>query len=386
MKINTLGVLFFDHFVNDFYSLFIPLFIPFLVSHLGINYFEASLLVAAVTVIGAVLQSPVGYWADRYRKRVGFIALGFLFYALGAISLGLSTNFPLLFLSSILIGFATTTYHPQGTTLITAEFTRKGHALGVHGVGGQLGRFFSPVLIGFLVSRFEWRKSSLILSFPAIIAIFLSLWTLKEPEKRGEKGIAEAITFPIFLLILILGIRGTVFQGIVSFLPSFFITTGSSINTTGILTGIMLASGLLAQLLGGILGDKISKGKIIFSSFLGLSLLFFIFYLFMIQIAKGHLLGFGLLTFFLFAIGFCIFVTFPVGLALSAELSRGGKVGTSVGAVMGGGLVFPSVFLPVTGHLIDRFGFIEGFSLLLILSFVATLISLFYLKFDFPSR
>ncbi len=385
MKVNTLAVLFFDHFVNDFYSLFIPIFIPVLVAHLGINYFEASLLVATVTVIGALLQSPVGYWADLYRKRVSFIALGFLFYALGAIFLGLSTNFLLLFLSSIFIGFATTTYHPQGTTLITTEFTRKGHALGVHGVGGQLGRFFSPILIGFLVSRLEWRKSAMILSFPAIVAIFLSLCTLREPEKKGEKGIAEAISFPIFLLILILGIRGTVFQGIISFLPSFFITTGSSMNITGILTGIMLASGLLAQLLGGILGDKVSKGKIIFLSLLGLSILFFIFYLLMIQIAKGYTLGFGFLTFFLFTMGFCIFVTFPVGLALSAELSQGGKIGTSVGAVMGGGLVFPSVFLPVTGHLIDKFGFIQGFSLLLALSFVATLISLFYLKFDFSS-
>jgi MFS family permease len=137
IKIHTLVVLLFTHFVNDFYSLLLPIFIPVLVLQLGIDYFEAGILVASVAIIGAILQSPVGYWADRYKKRVTFMATGFIFYALGAIILGLSNGFSLLLLSSFFIGLATTTYHPQSTELITKEFARKGQALGIHGVGGS---------------------------------------------------------------------------------------------------------------------------------------------------------------------------------------------------------------------------------------------------------
>ncbi|MCD6575434.1 MFS transporter [Candidatus Aerophobetes bacterium] len=381
-----LGVLFLDHFVNDFYSVFIPIFIPALVLNIGINYFEASILVSVVAIIGAVLQSPLGYWADLYRKRVVFMLLGFLFYALGAITLGLSGGFTLLFLSSVLIGLAATTYHPQGTNLITKNFSRKGRALGVHGVGGQLGRFVSPFLIGFLISQFGWRKAALFLSLPALIAIFFSRLALREPEERGEKGFTKAITFPILLLILILGIRGAVFQGVLSFLPSFFVSAGSSINIAGVLTGIMLGSGLIAQLIGGIMGDRVSKSKIIFFSLLGLTLIFSLFYIMMIHIVRTSVINYWLLIAPLFGIGFCIFTTFPIGLALSAELTQGERVGTSVGIVLGGGMILPSLTLPVIGYLIDNFGFVRGFSVLVILSLIATIISGFYLKWDFASE
>jgi len=133
-KERTLVVLFSDHFVNDFYSLFLPIFVPALVLQFGINYLDAGILVSSVAIIGAILQSPVGYWADLYKKRV----------------------------------------------------------------------------------------AALILSLPALAALFLSQLVLKEPRERGERGFTQAITLPIVLLIIILGLRGAVFQVVVSSFPKFF--------------------------------------------------------------------------------------------------------------------------------------------------------------------
>jgi len=380
MRSRTLGILFFAHFVNDFYSLLLPIFIPVLVVQLGINYLDAGILVSAVSIIGAILQSPVGYWADLHKKRVTFIAAGFLFYALGAITLGLSNGFSLLLLSSFFIGLATTTYHPQSTNLITKEFAKKGQAMGVHGVGGQLGRFISPILIAWLISELKWRFAAVVLVFPALIATFLCWSALREPKERGDKDLTKAITLPVLLLVLILGLRGAVFQGIISFLPSFLVERGSSINIAGLLTGIMLGVGLIAQPLGGAMGDRVSKGKIIFLSLVGLTLLFFLFQLTLAQTSKGLMLNYKLIIALLIGIGFCIFVTFPVGLALSAELTPGERVGTSVGVVFGGGMIFPAVSLPGVGYLIDNYGFHTGFIFLGILAVVATLISAIYLR------
>lgn len=379
----TLGILFFSHFVNDFYSLFLPVFIPILVIHLKIGYFDAGILISAIAVIGALLQSPVGYWADIYKKRVTFMAGGFLFYALGAIILGLSNGFALLLVSSFFIGLAMATYHPQSTNLITKEFSRKGQALGIHGVGGQLGRFISPILIAWLISKLQWRLAAVVLILPALAATILCWSTLREPVERGDKGMARVITLPILLLVLILGLRGAVFQGIISFLPSFLVNkVGSSINIAGILTGIMLGVGLIAQPLGGTLGDKISKGKIVFLSLAGLTLLFFFFQLTLMQAVEETMLNYQLLIALLIGIGFCIFITFPIGLALSAELTPGERVGSSVGVVFGGGMLLPAFTLPGVGYLIDNYGFQTGFVFLGILAGVATLISIIYLKLD----
>ena len=75
-----------------------------------------------------------------------------------------------------------------------------------------------------------------------------------------------------------------------------------------------------------------------------------------------------------------------MGLALSAELTRGERVGTSVGLVLGGGMVLSALTLPGVGYLIDNYGFQSGFTLLGILAAVATLISGIYIRLDLKWR
>jgi len=143
---------------------------------------------------------------------------------------------------------------------------------------------------------------------------------------------------------------------------------------------VMLGAGLIAQPLAGGLGDRIYKGKIIFFSLAGLSG-FFLLFLLLIMHPQSSSSSYSLwLTLLLLGMGFCIFATFPVGLAFSAELTRGERIGTSVGAVSGGGLIISTAALPVTGYLIDNFGFTRGFAFLAILSLMATLLSTSYLR------
>ncbi len=381
MKARMLGTLFFAHFVNDFYGLLLPIFIPVLVQEIGISYFDASILMTTATIVGAVLHSPVGYWADLYRKRVAVIGIGFLFYALGVIMLSLSRGFSLLLVSSLLIGIAITTYHPQSANLITKEFIKKrGQALGIHGVGGQLGPFIAPILIAFLISRLKWRMAAIVLIVPALIAITFTQLILKESKEKGGRGFTHVIRLPIVFLVLILGLNGAVFSGIISFLPSFLTNAGFSLNIAGFLTGTMLSMGFIAQPLGGILGDRFSKRKIIFFSRIGLSI-FFLF--FCLIIAQGSAMHYQWLIPSLLGIGFCATITFPVGIAFSVELAPGEKIGTSVGVLGGGTMIISAVTLPVIGYLIDNFGFIKGFSFLGILSLIAIFLSGLYLRLDF---
>ncbi len=253
--------------------------------------------------------------------------------------------------------------------------------MGIHGAGGQLGRFTSPILIAYLISRLQWRLVAVIIAIPALVATVLCWSTLKEPPQRGDKGFIRTITKPILILILILGLRAATFTGIISFLPSFIMEKSSSINIAGLLTGVMLGVGLIAQPLGGIIGDRVSKIKIISLSLGGVSLLLCLFYLILLPTMGESVLNYGALVAFLVGIGFCIFITFPLGLALSAELASGERVGSSVGVVFGGEMIISALTLPGLGYLIDTYGFRTGFGFLGVLAAAGALITgLYYIR------
>ncbi|GAI54208.1 unnamed protein product, partial [marine sediment metagenome] len=122
--------------------------------------------------------------------------------------------------------------------------------------------------------------------------------------------------------------------------------------------------GLIAQPLGGIMGDRISKIKIIFLSLAAISILLFLFYLILMPMMQQTILNYGALVVFLVVIGFCIFITFPIGMALSAELASGERVGSAVGAVFGGEMIISALTIPGLGYIIDTYGFRTGFGFL----------------------
>ena len=130
------------------------------------------------------------------------------------------------------------------------------------------------------------------------------------------------------------------------------------------------------------MGDRVSKRKIISLSLVGLTILFFLFHFIMAPVKEESILNYKAVIAVLMGIGFCIFITFPVGLALSAELTLGERVGTSVGVVFSGGMALSALTLPGVGYLIDNYGFQTGFMILGILVAVATLISGLYIRSD----
>jgi MFS family permease len=82
--------------------------------------------------------------------------------------------------------------------------------------------------------------------------------------------------------------------------------------------------------------------------------------------------------------GFCVFVNFPVELALAAEMAPGERVGTSVGALMGGGMILPAVLLPAVGYLVDHQGFGGGMIFLSVVAAGGALLSLGLLRGGSP--
>jgi len=356
------------HSLNDFYQFVLPLLIPFLVLEFGLSYLSAGILVAANLGVAVVLNPMVGHFGDVYKKRKLILCCGLVFLAISTSALSFAQNYLTLFILCLLMGIGSSAYHPQATRFISIHYRKRmGKFMGIFGIGGSAGVFATPIILVPLISALGWRDPIFFLFIPGCLAAFILWRILKEPKIKSSGGFPKVKIRPLILLSTIVGFREFVLRGFLTFLPAYFIIVRSTtILQMGLLMALMLGTGIVAQPVGGAISDIIGRRKMftISLSFLMLSLLAF---------ANSS----GLISLvWLVLIGFCVYSTFPVGLAFASELVPAERVGMSVGFVFGSGLAFGSISTLMVGYLIDISGFYWSFVTLSFFAGFAAILSL----------
>lgn len=343
-----LTVLTFAHFFNDFFQFIIPLFLPLFVLEFGLSYFEGGLLLAVYLGSAVFLNAVMGHLADRYRKRKLLMCLGLALYGISVSMLQFAQSYFTLIIISIVMGIGFSSYHPQATHIITSLYKdHKGKFMGIHGIGGSVGFFATPLLLAPLAYTIGWRYAVSFLFIPACIAALLLWIFLKEPVAETVRVSRKTVWRPVILLALMYGLCLFAFRGFVNFLPAYFISRGNTAIEMGLLTSLVMATGIVAEPLGGALSDKIGRKKTftISLSILTLSLLFFLNSVGLIAIL------------FLIMVGFWGQATRPVGMAYSSELGPVDTVGTRVGVVFGGAQGMSLLSTITVGYMADLVGF-----------------------------
>ena len=351
------------HTINDLYGQVLPPLLPALRAAFSFTYFQGGILAFTAGGISAALQPVVGYVADRRGARRPVLALGFLLYALGMLALSLAGSYTGLLLAAVVLALASTTYHPQATTLIAHRFPQaRGWASGIHGIGNSIGFALAPIIVATLAERLGWQQASLLLALPAAFGA-LYIWSLvREPRGRAEPGLLAGITRPLILLTAVHGLIGTAGIGIFTWLPTYFVHLGRSLSGAGLLTAIALTAGTPAQPLGGAISDRFGRRTLLVWACLVLTVAVILF-----AAAGSDLSPFAgtaqiaALVACAFAVQFATSLTPPVALVYAAELAPGGRSGTAVGLMWGVGIAVGALAAPLTGKVIDVAGFTPAF-------------------------
>lgn len=337
------------HTLNDFYGLMLPPLLPALRTAFDLSYTQLGVVPFVSTAVSALLQPTLGYVADRWMVRRGFMVAGFLGFAVASLWLSTATSFPALLLAAALLGLGASTYHPQSATYLVHHFRdRRGLAQGVHGLGNGLGFMLAPLTIGLVVQQAGWQTAARAAAIPALVAVALVLATLREPALRGGAGMFAGITRPLVLLTVVNGLSLAAQQGFVTFLPSYYAAQGRGLAQAGLLTTAMFAAGLVAQPAGGILSDRLGRRSVVTLSLVGLAVSLA---LFLTSSWLPLMLAFSLL------VGFCGSLMPPVAMVYASELAPGQRTGMAVGVVWGLGTAISSLAPLLAGRAIDGFGF-----------------------------
>lgn len=290
--------------------------------------------------------------------------------------------FEFLLIISALFALSQVVFHPATYAMVTqrASASNKAKYIAYHQVGGFIGSAVGTVVIAALASMLGWRRALQVIPVVGLFIIFLfwrfvneSTAKIRQPIPASNPVSSETsdfrFTLPLFVLVLSISILSL--GNVQNFIPLFLTEAyGETVVWAGLLTGVMLAVGSAASLLGGALSDKYDKSLIMICANLGLAVI-------MVLLAMGRFASAALLL-ILVLYGVARYLAVPAQHALSSITAAEHPQGIGFSYT---GLALGQVFsAPFIGYLIDSLGVRSAFLVCSVFPLISIIILLVFRK------
>jgi MFS family permease len=380
-----------DHLLK---RLFPPL-IPIWVVAFGYPLWKLGLLMGVRTFGSAVGQAPMGVLSDRYDRRY-LLPVGFAISGLGVVTFalapGLTTTtemltvagvtldqqFLVLLTAMFAVGVGSSTVHPTGYPLISANVdeSTKGTVLGMWGSASKFGDGLAPALVGGLLIVLAW--DSILLGIGTLgvvyaILLFVALGGFETRPAGQWKDTGEGVgglralwerdrrlyVYPLLAVFAYFAVQITAATGVTVFLPEFLTSVyGYSFDALGVeltpestasfyYSALLIVAGL-GQLGTGRLVDAYDSRKVLVAylvvaaSVLGV-------------LAVGTFSPAGLLV-VLVLLGVSLYGMNPARDSLVSDIAPPELEGRAFGYIWTGALLASSAAPAIVGYLADLTG------------------------------
>jgi FSR family fosmidomycin resistance protein-like MFS transporter len=272
------------HLLNDMMQALIVTIYPLLKGSFNLNFIQIGAIQLTFQLTAALLQPLVGMVTDKYPLPYA-TPFGMCFTLAGLILLSVAPNYPILLVAVALIGFGSSVFHPQSSqTARTASGGRYGLAQSVFQIGGNLGQAIGPLLGGAFILSYGLQGRAHVKWFglAALLAIVILLqvgrWyahhlDLRKPKrhKGTARRYAPRIVRRTIGILFILMFSKFFYLSSISVYYEFFLMHrfGLSSHKAAYLLGIFLFAVAVGTMIGGPLGDRIGRKRVIWFSILG---------------------------------------------------------------------------------------------------------------------
>ncbi|CAN7606489.1 MFS transporter [Ensifer sp. ENS07] len=277
----VLGV---THLLNDLMQSLIPAAYPILKDAYALDFVQIGMITMTFQIAGSLLQPAIGMVTDKHPAPYSPV-VGMMFTLSGLVSLALADSYAMILVSVALIGIGSSIFHPEATRMARyAAGGRQGLAQGLFQVGGQAGGALGPVFAAVIIV--PWGQPSLAwFAALALLAMVLLAWIggkqreisaafmalRADSKKAGSIRHAPAtIGAALVVLTLLMFTKNAYGESFRSFYTFYLMEKfGLSIPSAQMMLFIFLLASAAGALIGGIVGDRIGRYRIIWISVLG---------------------------------------------------------------------------------------------------------------------
>jgi MFS transporter, ACS family, D-galactonate transporter len=188
-------LLFIASLINYFDRATISFALPLISRDLRLGEETKGVLLSAFFWSYTLMQLPVGLMADRL-DLLWLYAGAFALWSLAQGLTGLAGSFAVLIALRIALGVGESIYLPGGTTIVSRLFGRaeRGLPSGIFDFGTRTGLVVEGLLIPWLLSRFGWRTTFVIVGATALI--WLAPWFAVFPSRAMRRNRGTQVARP----------------------------------------------------------------------------------------------------------------------------------------------------------------------------------------------
>ena len=280
--VTILTAITFCHFLNDMATSLLPAIYPMLKSSFDLSFAQIGVITLVYQGTASLLQPVVGLYTD-HRPQPYSLPFGMGCTLIGLATLAYATSFSLLLAGAALLGFGSAIFHPESSRMARlASGGAHGFAQSLFQVGGNFGTSTAPLLAAFFVLP-HGQTSIAWFAFAALLGIALltivGRWFKAaghgRPKAERAGAMAPALPAPqvrraIAVLIALIFSKFFYLSSLTSYYIFYLIHQFAlPAEAAQLCLFAFLASAAAGTFIGGPIGDRIGRKRVIWGSILG---------------------------------------------------------------------------------------------------------------------
>lgn len=364
---NILFAISLAHLLNDTLQALLPSIYPVLREQYNLTIGQLSWITFTFQCTASVFQPLVGLALDR-RPVPHSLAFGMGLTLIGLVALSVAHSFPVFLIAAATIGLGSAIFHPEASRVAyMAAGPRRGFAQSLFQLGGNAGSSFGPLAAATIITargtgNLAWF--TLVALFGVFVLWKVGTWQIQHRSQMAAKKTTAAphsavrlstakVTMSLAVLVALVFSKYIYLVSLTNFYTFYLIDHfGVSIKTSQVLLFVFLFAIAVGTIIGGPIGDKIGRKRVIWASILGVAP-------FSLVLPHVGLAATVVLSVF---IGVILASAFSAILVYAQELVPG-KVGMISGLFFGLAFGFAGIGAALLGNFADHVGIAQVFAI-----------------------